>query len=91
MGKRRCDGRVMALALIGRRGKDGASALDIGVAMLAARSPRHRHMSKAARESMGLEMAASLVRGGLVVATRNNRFMLARYQGHSVPPSSACA
>jgi hypothetical protein len=74
----------MALAMIGRHGKGGASALDIGN-VVAKGSARHR-MNMAAREMKGLEMAASLVRDGLVTATRGNCFILARHKGHVVPP-----
>jgi hypothetical protein len=84
MGKRRRDGRAMALAIIRRCGKGGASALDIGNAV--AKGPARHRMSMAAREMMGLEMAASLVRDGLVTATRGNCFILARYKGKVVPP-----
>jgi hypothetical protein len=83
MGKRRRDGRAMALAMIRRCGKGGASALDIGNAVAAA---RHR-MSMRAREMVGLEMATRLVRDGLVTATRGNCFILARYKGKAVAPA----
>jgi hypothetical protein len=83
MGKRRRDRRAMALAMIRRCGKGGASALDIGNAVAAA---RHR-MSMRAREMVGLEMATRLVRDGLVTATRGNCFILARYKGKAVAPA----
>jgi hypothetical protein len=84
MGKRRRDGRAMALAMIRRCGKAGASALDIGNAV-ATGLARHR-MSMRARELMGLELATRLVGDGLVTATPGNCFILARYKGKVVPP-----
>ena len=85
MGKRRREGRARALAVIARHGKDGASALDIGKA-IAAVHPRGRRMSMVGKEALGLAEAARLVRVGLAVATRNNRFMLAQLGDKAVPP-----
>jgi hypothetical protein len=77
----------MALVAIGRGGRNGASALDIGNAVVSVRPPRHRRaMNATARERVGLGMAARLVHEGIVVATRYNRFMLIKYKGKAVPP-----
>ena len=85
MGKRRHDGRELALALVARHGRNGVSALDIGNAVT--KGPACHRLSMRVRELMGLELATRLVRDGLVTATRGNCFILARYKGKAVPPA----
>ena len=83
--KRRGGKRDKALAMIGECGRDSASALDVGIAMVAGTSADWR-MGKVAKENMGLAMAMRLVRDGEAVATRDNRFMLAKQIDVAVPP-----
>src|SRR5262249_28586391 len=75
-----------ALAMIMRRGRDGATALEIGIAMVDG-TGRSWRMGIAAQELLGLTMGMGLVRAEKAVATRNNRFMLKEYDGKAVPPS----
>jgi hypothetical protein len=72
--------------MIGERGHSGASALEIGKAMVAG-TPAAQRMGMVAKERMGLEMASRLVREGAVAATRGNCFML---KGDAVPPLVRC-
>ena len=72
------------MEVLAGRGRNGASTLDIGEAVTARWS---RRMSKADRDAVGLAMATRLVRDGLAVATRGNRFMLPEYDGEAVPPA----
>jgi hypothetical protein len=88
--KRHLEGRAkVAMEVIARRGRDGASAFEIGKAIAAARRPRWTvgHVSGDQKEALGLAEGARLVRDGLAVATRENRFMLARFEARSVAPS----
>jgi hypothetical protein len=75
--KRRATRRERALAMIGRRGRNTATALDIGIAMTSGKTTYAR-TSKAEKETMGLAMATRLLREGIVVATRDNRFILTK-------------
>jgi hypothetical protein len=67
--------RVRVLAMMEGRGRSGASALDIAKTM------------GSCREAAGLAEGVRLVGEGLAVATRGNLFMLAKYEGKSVPPA----
>jgi hypothetical protein len=83
--KRRMQVRTeTALAAIAEHGRDGASGLQVGQAVTAKWS---RPMSMADKEAVGLAMVVRLVRDGLVVATRGNRFMLRTLEGRAVPPA----
>jgi hypothetical protein len=44
----------------------------------------------ATRRGVGLSEALCLVREGVVVVTRDNRFMLASFAGKAVPPTLRC-
>jgi hypothetical protein len=82
--KRRMEARaVAALAMIAEQGRHGATALDVGAVVTAKWT---RRMSDADKEVLGLATGARLVRDGLVVVTRGNRFMLTRFDGKAVPP-----
>jgi hypothetical protein len=75
--------------MIGERGRNGASALEIGIAM-ASGTPACQRMGMVAKENLGLEMAARLVREGVAAATRGNLFMLAKLSDETVPPLVRC-
>jgi hypothetical protein len=88
VGKRRRDGRTKALEMVTRRGRMGASALDIGDALAEAMGPRQRRgFRRRDREAAGLAEGLRLVRAGLAVPTRGNLFMLAKHEGKAVPPA----
>ena len=70
-----------ALEAIERRGRAGASALEIGKAV----AKRRKWMSVHALEALGLKAATKLVHDELVTATRCNLFVATRYQGRYVP------
>jgi hypothetical protein len=83
--KRRMKARVeAATAVVSDRGRDGATALQIGIAMTVRWS---RAMSRDDREAVGLAVATRLVRDGLAVVTRGNRFMLKMHARKAVPPA----
>jgi hypothetical protein len=73
------------LVFIEKRGRHGVTAVEIGVEMMIGR--RNGYRTRATLERMGLEMGVALARDKLVVPTRNNRFMLARFAAKSVPPA----
>jgi hypothetical protein len=84
---------AVALEIITGRGRAGATALEIGVAVVLSWRNRGkvwrraRGMRMADREALGLAAALRLVEGGQVVATEHNRFMLVRFAKKSVPPA----
>jgi hypothetical protein len=77
--------QMRALHIIGRRGRAGASAFEIGNAIVGRNVWPKRSVYSVYEEQLGLEIGTGLVRTGLVTATRENRFILARYRGRSVP------
>jgi hypothetical protein len=89
MSKRRRDDRANAIEMVTRRGRAGASALDIGNALADAMGPRQRRgFRRADREAAGLAEGLRLAQEGLVVVTRSNQFMLTKHKGWSVTPAS---
>jgi hypothetical protein len=78
--------REQVLAVIARHGREGATALAIGNGMVAG-TLRASRLDMSAKEMKGLAMATRLVREGVVVATRGNRFMLAKLADEAVAPA----
>jgi len=70
----------IAMRVIAARGRSGATALEVGEAVTEKWS---RPMSKADREAVGLAMVTRLA----MVMTRDNRFMLKRFEGTAMAPA----
>ena len=68
-------GRAKALDLIRQRGALGATAMEIGIAMVQG-TLRSHYMSDWETEQMGLRTGAALVRTGEAMVTKGNRFVL---------------
>jgi hypothetical protein len=86
--RRKCDGsgKDKALAKIAERGRSGATARELGIAMVDG-TERGWRMSDGAKELLGLATGTGLVRAGLAVVTRGNRFMLKQFEAKAVPPA----
>ena len=89
MAKKQMGERVqVALKRIAARGKDGSTALEIGDAISRQWGrTRRRKMSKTHKEVLGSATATRLTEAGVVVATRYNKFILARHKSKRVPPA----
>jgi hypothetical protein len=74
----------LAMRAVRERRRAGATAMDVGRAVTSRWS---RDMRPEDVEVVGLAMAVRLVRDGLVVMTRDNRFMLPEHAGKAVPPA----
>ena len=71
----RGSGRAKALDLIRQRGDAGATAMELGVAMVRG-TLRSHYLGNWETEQLGLKTGAALVRAGEVVVTKGNRFTL---------------
>jgi hypothetical protein len=68
-------GRLKALDLLRQRGVVGATAMDVGISMIAGTCKR-AYLGKAEIEDMGLRTGTALVRQGMASVTKGNRFVL---------------
>jgi hypothetical protein len=75
--------RERALQIIAARGRNGATGLEIGMAV-----GSHRRMSRSAMELVGVEIGARLVAEGVVMVTRGNRFVLVQIAHQAIAPAT---